>query len=236
VSVGQIPGFFGKVSMQGDFVARRLPPEFIGTWDRWLQQGLQKSREQLGPAWLDTYLTSPVWRFALAPELCGSDAWAGVLMPSVDRVGRHFPLTVCAPLQSSILHCPSGAKEWHDRVESLALHTLDKDYGIDAFEADLAVLPALSSGPAVAKVGKHAPSNRQYRLAIPGLRQLGDSDYPGAEDISRLGLNVRSLWWSDGSSHVAPSLLVCEGMPAPASFAAMLDGQWVRCGWQVRPA
>ena len=30
----------------------------------------------------------PIWRFVLLPGLIGSNGWAGVLMPSVDRVGR----------------------------------------------------------------------------------------------------------------------------------------------------
>lgn len=31
------PGFFGKVRTQGDFVSRRLPPEFVQPWDICLQ-------------------------------------------------------------------------------------------------------------------------------------------------------------------------------------------------------
>ena len=90
-------GFYGKVPTRGDFVSRRLPWTFVDPWDRWLQGGLACSRDQLGDAWLEVYLTSPVWRFALTPGVCGDAGWIGIVLPSVDRVGRYFPLTVARP-------------------------------------------------------------------------------------------------------------------------------------------
>ena len=83
-----IPGFYGKVPVLGDFVTQRLPASFVKNWDTWLQNGLSASREELGDNWLDIYLTSPIWRFAMREGACGATAWAGILMPSVDRVGR----------------------------------------------------------------------------------------------------------------------------------------------------
>ena len=68
----------------------------MDAWDAWLRECLTASREALGERWLDVYLTSPAWRFACAPGLLGPLASAGVLVPSVDRVGRYFPLTVLA--------------------------------------------------------------------------------------------------------------------------------------------
>src|SRR5206468_387936 len=96
------PGFFGRLPEFSDFLSRPLPRGFLDPWDAWLQQGVVSSRERLGVSWLDTYLTSPIWRFLLAPSVCGPLAWTGVLMPSVDRVGRHFPLTLSADLQGAI--------------------------------------------------------------------------------------------------------------------------------------
>ena len=84
-------GCYGKLPSLGDFVSRRLPRSFVQPWDAWLQRALAASRARLGAGWLETYLASPFWRFALAPGLCGPEAWVGVLMPSTDRVGRTFP-------------------------------------------------------------------------------------------------------------------------------------------------
>ena len=56
------PGFFGKLPALGDFVQRRLPGAFVKVWDGWLQGAIAGSKAQLAEHWLDTYLSSPVWR------------------------------------------------------------------------------------------------------------------------------------------------------------------------------
>lgn len=84
-------GFYGKLAGRGDFVSRGLPNTFVEPWDAWLASGMRASQDELGAAWLDAYLTSPLWRFAIAPGLLGGEAVAGVVMPSIDRVGRYFP-------------------------------------------------------------------------------------------------------------------------------------------------
>ena len=78
-------GFYGKLASRGDFVSRALPQSFIGPWDSWLAAGLLASQNSLGGDWLNTYLVSPLWRFVLAPGVCGPNAAAGVVMPSIDQ-------------------------------------------------------------------------------------------------------------------------------------------------------
>jgi type VI secretion system protein ImpM len=97
-----VPGWYGKLPSLGDFASRRLEPDWIARWDAWLAEGLGSMREVRGEAWLAGYLASPPWRFVLSPGVLGEGerAWAGVLMASVDRVGRYFPLTIAAPLDS----------------------------------------------------------------------------------------------------------------------------------------
>ena len=86
-------GFFGKLPSHGDFVYRELPNNFISVWDEWLQNFIGSTKEQIGEAWLDTYFTSPIWRFAFSAGVIDQNAWAGIMLPSVDRVGRYFPFT-----------------------------------------------------------------------------------------------------------------------------------------------
>lgn len=89
-------GFYGKIPARGDFVQSALPRRFVEPWDAWMQRGLAASRAELGETWLPAWLEAPVWRFALAPGLCGPEAALGLWLPSVDRVGRYFPLTLAA--------------------------------------------------------------------------------------------------------------------------------------------
>src|SRR5690625_7848268 len=89
-----VAGFFGKLPAHGDFIHRGLPTRCVSIWDESLQGVIGASREQLGGNWLDIYLTSPIWRFALSPGLVDEHVWAGIFMPSVDRVGRSLPSSI----------------------------------------------------------------------------------------------------------------------------------------------
>ncbi len=63
---------------------------FVDPWDAWLQRGIERSQDVLGEDWLPAYLQAPLWRFGLVPGICGEHGATGVLMPSVDRVGRYL--------------------------------------------------------------------------------------------------------------------------------------------------
>jgi type VI secretion system protein ImpM len=93
---GAALGCFGKIPAHGDFIRLGLPRDFIDCWDAWISLMLTTSRDTLGQNWLATWLEAPIWRFALAPGVCGAGAAIGAWMPSVDRVGRYFPLTIAA--------------------------------------------------------------------------------------------------------------------------------------------
>jgi len=84
-------GLYGKLPAYGDFIFRNLNSSFITPWDEWLQHFISGTQEQIGEGWLDIYLTSPIWRFVLSPGVIDNKMWAGLMMPSVDRVGRYFP-------------------------------------------------------------------------------------------------------------------------------------------------
>jgi type VI secretion system protein ImpM len=222
-------GFFGKLPALGDFVQRRLPALFINPWDQWLQDAIAASRAELGESWLDLYLTSPVWRFALAPGVAGQASWAGVLMPSVDRVGRYFPLTLACPLPASAnLVCLLQMPRWFDRAEELALSTLDDGFELETFDSALSALeaPNLVINPEPSGDGLDAwhlgvPKPNGFGAACPTLlsRALGE-----------VFLSY-TLWWTSGSEHVAPSLLCCQGLPTPQATMALMTGEWSSREW-----
>ena len=149
-------GFYGKLPSQGDFVSRRLPWEFTSAWDDWLQQGLQASRAALGARWLEVYLAAPVWRFQVAPGLCGPQGWRGLFFASVDRVGRYFPLTLAvadAAADRPALATLSGAGEQWLAAEDCALAALDPKLAVDDFDLEIQRLelpPAIAGGDGAA--------------------------------------------------------------------------------------
>lgn len=224
------PGFFGKVTTHGDFVARRLPAGPQAMWDAWLQAALQGSREQLGRAWLETYLTSPVWRFALAGGVLDDGAWAGVLMPSVDRVGRHFPLTVLAPIADgpALPEWIAASKGWYDSIEAAALASLDEGFSLEGFDAALLMLAPAIDGMTAA-TGVHGAAG--YRLPLGGL----DDVTAALPQLLGAALHGHSLWWTDGSDAVQPCAVLCRGLPAPAAFGGMLGAPAVSRGSAAAP-
>jgi type VI secretion system protein ImpM len=98
-------GFHGKIPARGDFVGAGLPRSFVEPWDNWMQQALAASRALLGEDWTKAWLEAPVWRFALTPGICGPDPVLGLWLPSIDRVGRHYPLTLAAVAPDAKLQC-----------------------------------------------------------------------------------------------------------------------------------
>src|SRR5258708_26503333 len=136
-------GCFGKLPARGDFVTRRLTRDFTDPWDGWLQDAIAMSAEQLGEDWLDSYLTAPIWRFLLSSGVCGQMPMLGVMMPSVDRVGRYFPLTLAVTVADTAAPAKTmlTAASWFDGVEQLALSPLAEDAALDPIDHTPAPIP-----------------------------------------------------------------------------------------------
>lgn len=189
------PGLFGKLASHGDFVQRRLPPDFVAAWDTWLQQGIREGRLRLGAAWPERYLHAPLWRFVLAPGVCGQSGMAGVLLPSLDRVGRHFPLTLAAPhdhAASCLLDLATTGMDWFDRLADLAVCAMWGDLALEELE------------PALVRLG--GPPRQASGIA---------SAFPEARAC-------RSVFWTEGEPGVEPLLMLHHGLPDAATLGAML--------------
>lgn len=244
-SVPVQPGFYGKLPLLGDFVSRRLPKAFVTTWDQWLQSILSVSREQLGSRWLDAYLTSPIWRFGLSPGICGNSAWAGILMPSVDKVGRYFPLTLAAPVDHPAVLpylFDDAACPWFEELERLALSGLEDGFVLDAFDIRLQdlTLPDFLSSRTIALPAKNADDGRGKLAFLVGMDDLHQSS------VAFMGLSaglldqflpLHSFWATAGSERIGASLLVSEGLPPLDTYSALMTGHWEQRGWtlQSRP-
>ncbi|HET9018225.1 MAG TPA: type VI secretion system-associated protein TagF [Acetobacteraceae bacterium] len=159
-----VMGLYGKLPARGDFVRLGLPGDFVTAWDDWLAHVIAASRDRVGAEWLPAFLEAPVWRFALAPGLAGAQAATGVWMPSVDRVGRYFPLTLAVTL-------PAVAPDWLDACEAAGRAALEADA---APEDVLRRLPPPAPGGEAAATGSlwwsaGGPRVAPMRLCLPGL-------------------------------------------------------------------
>lgn len=227
------PGWFGKIPYLGDFASRRLPQNFIGAWDSWLQQSVASSRNQLGARWLEIYLHSPIWRFVLMPGVIGNNFWAGLTMPSVDKVGRHFPLTVAVEMApwSGVFVAVMAAREWFHALEDAALATLNTEYPVEQFEAALTALPFPTGmlSDANTQAAQCAQWWRQPNGPFGTILPEGVSAHhlvcAAATQLFEAAGAGKSVWWHE--LHTAPvTRLTCfAGLPSPEVYAALLTTQ-----------
>lgn len=239
--VATIPGWYGKLPTLGDFASRRLEADFIEPWDLWLGEALQAQRSAFGEGWLDAYRDTAPWRFLLSPgALRGVRpelAFAGVLVPSIDRVGRHFPLTLVA----SLARLPELAAEfdallaWLHRLEDTALDALQGDWTIDDLENALADLGAPGRGgngavedrlTTVRRSLAEAVARRGGFVDIAGISSRADLaaifSAPPGPPAPRPPLRGLAVWIADTPGR--PQLLVSEGLPGLDDFVRMFSG------------
>ena len=231
-------GWFGKLPSHGDFLQRRAPEEFVNSWDPWLQECVAQSREQLGHGWLDVYLTSPVWRFFLSGGVISASSYAGILLPSVDRVGRYFPLTIFAELPADLppMAVAIHGREWLKTIEALALHALQsEDFDIDQFDdavqSSIETLSNVEQYYGVSLGDGFPAASTHWRVPMLSVDRVAAALIDPLMDMAGRHLQPMTLWWTEGSEDVGASCLVVKSLPEPQRFSSMLDGNWEAGGW-----
>ncbi|WP_068308743.1 type VI secretion system-associated protein TagF [Aliiruegeria sabulilitoris] len=199
-------GAFGKMPSQGDFFWIDLPAGFAVVWDKWLSNSLKRARGYLGERWQECYYTAPIWRFTLAPGVVANQALLGVLMPSVDRVGRAFPLTLTMPVGASAAsplgHMSCGGI--FDALETLALDALDFSMTQDALRRRLGALKGSfmlmpeSDAPSIPEAFTREQV-RGYWSALVGERTefLGTSMLPAGRQLAAMFDPSDECWSSE---------------------------------------
>ena len=128
--------WYGKLPARGDFVGRGLPARWRSDWDAWLQRGIALAATTLDDSALRERLSAfAPWRYLALPA--AGEIWCGIIVPSQDRVGRVFPLTLAERFAA-----PASPQECAARLASL----LDAAaQGPEALEAAIAALPPRSA-------------------------------------------------------------------------------------------
>lgn len=229
-------GYFGKIPSKGDFITCSLSMDFTEPWDVWLRGVLAHTKSVLSDSWMELYLTSPVYHFSLSSGVCGNSTWLGVFMPSVDSVGRYFPMTICQsfPSHSNPLDLLTKEKKWLQDAENLLLTCLEDDFSLDNFESDLMKTKAVDNSDTTITLKKA----KMYRFddSVWGFpvheNEASSVVYPELLN-SMLGtfFSTYSIWRTNGSDNVPSNLVVSEGLPPYKSCPAFIDGKWNEWGW-----
>lgn len=227
-----LTGLYGKLPAHGDFIQRNLPTDFINAWDEWMQHFISASQEQMGEDWLNIYLTSPIWRFVFSPGVIDVNTWAGIMIPSVDKVGRYFPFSVVAklPAGSNPMQCIAMEDEWFSQIEGLALEALDGQTQVD----DLI--------QSIQAIELKCHDDYQMTGIIPEanlmMMEMFEEQDPSVvysyflDSIMQKTYSSYSAWSTQGSERVSPCVFATQGLPPINGISAMMDGQWVERNWQ----
>lgn len=217
-------GLFGKLPAKRDFIGANAPRRFLDVWEPWLQAGLATSKQMLGQAWIEAYNRAPIWRFWLGAGLCG-EATIGAFMPSVDGVGRSFPLAIFAGESGDLLPPPEfdPNEDWCEAAEAILLSALEAEATLEGVAARVAAMPKPALEPrsrSVAGMQELAGGvlardiDRQVSAAFLAARRFGHRD-------AFAGL---SFWWTIGGVGFPPLALSLVRLPPASLFADMLTG------------
>ena len=218
-------GIFGKLPAKRDFVAVNAERRFLEVWEAWLQASVASSKQLLGPKWSEVYNRAPIWRFWLGADFCG-EAMIGAFAPSVDGVGRYFPLAVFAGEGQESLAPPEldANDQWCEAAEAILLDALEPEASLETIARKVAAMPApsLQSRAGVAADLEELPEggvlirgiDRRLSLAFLAARRFGH----------RRIFASQSFWWTIGGEGFPPLALSLVGLPLPTRFADMLTG------------
>ncbi len=218
-------GLFGKLPAKRDFIGANASRRFLEVWEPWLQAGVAMSKQMLGDAWLDAYNRAPIWRYWLGADFCG-ETMIGAFMPSVDGVGRSFPLGVFAGEGDALLPPPELEPNdaWFEAVEALLLDALEPGATLEMIAERVAALPPPALEPRMTK------DRGLEELADGGVlaRDIGKQVSAAFLAARRFGRRrafaSQTFWWTIGGEGF-PSLALSEvGLPASTRFADMLTG------------
>ena len=210
-------GAFGKIPSVGDFFRIAAPPGFVTAWDEWLQKCLVAGTMAFGDRWDDLYMSTPIWRFNLSAGLVGPSAMLGILMPSVDRVGRRFPLTLMAEVEADVPPIVSHAANsaTFEALEGLALAALDDDATKDGLAEGLSGVRAENP-----KTEAHYRAGaRAFLLSHDGPADASTALALSAQ-MNRSFTNI-SVWSAalDGDTR----MMICEGLPDGPNVQGLYD-------------
>ncbi|WP_293865845.1 type VI secretion system-associated protein TagF [uncultured Alsobacter sp.] len=225
-------GLFGKLHAKRDFIAVSTPRAFLNCWEPWLQGAMSASRHALGDAWQPAFLEAPIWRFWLGPALCGVPV-LGAMMPSIDGVGRYYPLTLIAcdpdvPSGTPAIPPPehNAQDAWFAEAEALLFDTLDPNRPFEHTTAALEALSHPETAPVLAGPLEPAYGGVVTAEGDPTQFDVGTSFAQlraGAWPLQQAGL---TCWWTAGGAGYPPRAATFAGMPDPYFLTGVLTGRF----------
>ncbi|WP_293266704.1 type VI secretion system-associated protein TagF [Neptunomonas sp.] len=213
---GLVISVYGKLPSHADFVSHCVDPELTSELYDWTQQVVFHSKENMGEtSWLTAYLISPVWRFYLPETEQRKKSIIGVMIPSVDAVGRYFPMFLVFEIDAQ------GMKtEWLYR-EANPLFSLLEGVGIQALQERLSlnqVIDLLEAKTSAFDLGESLLLPKETQKNVIHIEELLEKPLSNMGDVT--------LWWSAMELNGFSSPLCSfSDLPTVADYQFLLTGQ-----------
>jgi type VI secretion system protein ImpM len=219
-----IRGIFGKLPAKRDFVAARIPPGVLHPFETWLQTSLAVSRQKMGAGWTEAYLRAPIWRFWIGPKIFGQ-AVLGAMMPSLDAVGRYFPLAVLFVAAEGRSFQPPSRNpqdEWFMALEDCLLRALEEEATYERLVEDVDALASPQDDAATAVQGVERIIGNAVLAVAPEAGSLPAAlAFAHAEELDDALQNL-TVWWTLGGEGFSPQALSTRQMPPSDTFRHFL--------------
>jgi type VI secretion system ImpM family protein len=231
VALGKIPG-------HPEFLQVRTSREPEQSFDAWLEEGMQLAGYRYGPAWTQSFESGSVQGFVWrAPRAARTDMLlCGVLFPSCDAVGRHYPLAIAcevpAPIVLQAPHVvPLAFGDFLERV-----HDATADFATLA-PGDLAARLSGLGPPGAEDIARAAAEYDQWcssaYIETGWAAVFDDNPVQRSFDVLRALRAVTERFQGVEHPQTPLSLRLPLGKGGPASAALWLDVVRRLCRWRA---
>lgn len=220
-------GFFGKLPSYGDFIQRNVSPALIKAMDLWIIQSIQAARGQLKQHWQQQYFTSPIWRFVISDGLLSEHAITGIMMPSVDKSGRCYPLVlICETnLTVNLFTLARKTDAMHQAAEEFFLSLLRQSKP-DLDETNnilshfyLSAKESMSVSPELEQVSS---TLEICSMINPSVFDVTSCTETLLEHVLTTQRVKPTLWWTAGGVEISARQRYFNGMPPADCFNSFL--------------
>lgn len=186
--------WFGKIPAVGDFCGDSMPQAVESELDRWISDCLRNCEQLYGQDWLQLYFSAPMSGFYWPSGVCrslGQNHAVGILMPSVDKAGRAYPLIVLQVLepQPNPEQTKVSLQQWLMKVHTICSQTLEDDWPPEALNQALSELPILTQHAVQLEIkASGTPQAHWFTLQDNGIEQhqLACEGLPNAIQFGQL--------------------------------------------------
>jgi len=233
-------GYYGKTPHRGDFVRYNLPRIFVSVWDDWMQQVLLQGEKTHESNWHERYLEGAGYWFTLSTGIAGDMSWGGIMIPSVDKVGRRFPFCLAAALPEGMpaVVAPGRLNSTFQALDQLATAIHSPELEFDQIQRQLEELADSVNPTSASAVDAPSPSNErnvepkdaQVQIHVDECSPLDNpADASTLLDAVLIDAVFQySVWIARDVDRAG--MFLTSGLPIDRSGVALFDADWAGSG------